>query len=78
MRFLPEDRILPHVYSPLQDKYPDGDVDVPLRELLRLDVSLSDNVVAADILLRLVGGPNVGFYKRGCQEKTLFLSLEKR
>ncbi len=55
-RFLPQDRILPHVYSPLQDQYPDAGVDVPLRELLRLSVSLSDNV-AADILLRLVGGP---------------------
>jgi beta-lactamase class A len=57
VRFLPQDRILPHVYSPLQDKYPNGGVDVPLRELLRLTVSLSDNV-AADILLRLVNGPN--------------------
>jgi len=58
VRFLPQDRILPHVYSPLQDQYPDAGVDVPLRELLRLDVSLSDNV-AADILLRLAGGPKV-------------------
>ena len=58
VRFLPQDRILPHVYSPLQDRYPDAGVDVPLRELLRLDVALSDNV-AADILLRLVGGPKV-------------------
>ena len=56
VRFLPQDRILPHVYSPLEDKYPDGGVDVPLRELLRLTVSLSDNV-AADILLRLLSGP---------------------
>ena len=56
VRFLPQDRILPHVYSPLQDQYPDAGVDVPLRELLRLAVSLSDNV-AADILLRLAGGP---------------------
>src|SRR5579864_2882155 len=56
VRFLSQDRILPHVYSPLQDKYPEAGVDVPLRELLRLDVALSDNV-AADILLRLVGGP---------------------
>jgi beta-lactamase class A len=57
VQFLPQDRILPHVYSPLQDHYPNGGVDVPLRELLRLTVSLSDNV-AADILLRLVNGPN--------------------
>jgi beta-lactamase class A len=56
VRFLAADRILPHVYSPLQEKYPGGDVDVPLRELLRLAVSVSDNV-AADILLRLAGGP---------------------
>lgn len=58
VRFRPEDRILPHVYSPLQDKYPDAGVDVPLRELLRLTVSLSDNV-GADILLRLAGGAKV-------------------
>ena len=58
LRFLPSDRILPHTYSPLQDKYPDGNVDVPLRELLRLSASLSDNV-AADIVLRTIGGPAV-------------------
>jgi len=56
VRFLPQDRIMPHAYSPLQDQYPDAGVDLPLHELLRLTVSLSDNV-AADILLRLVGGP---------------------
>ena len=58
VRFLPSDRILPHAHSPLWDKYPNANVDVPLRELLRLSVSLSDNV-AADILLRLAGGPAV-------------------
>jgi beta-lactamase class A len=57
VRFLPEDRILPHAYSPLQDKYPEAAVDVPMRELLRLAVSFSDNV-AADILLRIAGGPS--------------------
>ena len=58
LRFLPSDRILPRTYSPLQDKYPDGNVDVPLQELLRLSASLSDNV-AADIVLRTIGGPAV-------------------
>ena len=53
--FLPSDRYLPKWYSPLQDKYPEANVDVPLRELLRLAVSLSDNA-ASDILLRLAGG----------------------
>jgi beta-lactamase class A len=56
VRFLPADRFLPHAYSPLQDKYPEANVDVPLQELLRLAVSLSDNA-AADILLRILGGP---------------------
>ena len=56
IHFLPSDRILPRTHSPLQDKYPNGDVDVPLRELLRLAVSESDNV-AADIALRVAGGP---------------------
>jgi beta-lactamase class A len=58
IRFEPSDRILPHAYSPLQDKYPNAGVDVPLRELIGLAVSLSDNV-AADILLRIAGGPAV-------------------
>ena len=58
IRFLPSDRILPHTYSPLQDKYPEGNVDVPLRELLSAAVSLSDNF-AADVALRIVGGPAV-------------------
>jgi len=58
IRFLKSDRILPHTYSPLQEKYPEADVDVPLRELLRLAVAISDNA-AADMLLRVVGGPSV-------------------
>lgn len=56
VRFLAEDRILPRAYSPLNDRYPEGNVDVPLRELLRYAVVQSDNV-AADILLRISGGP---------------------
>jgi beta-lactamase class A len=35
VRFLPEDRI-PQAYSPLQDRYPEANVDVPLRELIQL------------------------------------------
>jgi len=56
VRFLPSDRILPHTYSPLQDKYPEANVEVPLRELLGLAVALNDNT-AADIILRLIAGP---------------------
>jgi beta-lactamase class A len=58
IRFLASDRILPTVYSPLQDQYPAAEVDVPLRRLLEMAVSLSDNI-AADIVLRVIGGPAV-------------------
>jgi beta-lactamase class A len=57
VRVLPKDRI-PHAYSPLQDRYPEGNVDVPLRELVELAAGASDNV-AAETLLRIVGGPSV-------------------
>jgi CubicO group peptidase (beta-lactamase class C family) len=36
VRFLASDRILPNTYSPLQDKYPEANVDIPLQELLRV------------------------------------------
>jgi beta-lactamase class A len=58
VRFLASDRILPQTWSPLQDKYPQAEVDVPLRELLRLAIVESDNT-AADMVLRTIGGPSV-------------------
>jgi len=56
IRFLPSDLFVPKAYSPLQDKYPAANVDVSLQTLLQMTVSLSDNA-AADILLRIAGGP---------------------
>jgi len=58
IRFRRSDRILPRTLSPLQDKYPEAEVDVPLLELLRLTVLESDNT-AADLVLRTTGGPEV-------------------
>jgi beta-lactamase class A len=58
IRFRASDRILPRTYSPLQDQYPEAEVDMPLRRLLTLAVSLSDNA-AADVVLRIAGGPAV-------------------
>jgi beta-lactamase class A len=55
VRFLPSD-LYKGTYSPLQDAHTEANVDVPLSELLRLSVQLSDNI-ATDILLRLIGGP---------------------
>jgi len=57
VRFLPEDRI-PNTYGPLQDRYPEANVDVSLRELITLALRQSDNA-ASDVLLRIVGGPAV-------------------
>jgi beta-lactamase class A len=55
---------LPKTYSPLRDKYPDGDVDVSIGDLLTYMVSQSDND-ACDILLAKLGGPDqVNFYLR--------------
>ncbi|MCF0049850.1 class A beta-lactamase, subclass A2 [Dyadobacter sp. LJ53] len=42
-------------YSPLRDKYPDGNVDLTVADLLASMVSLSDNI-ACDILFKLAGG----------------------
>ncbi|WP_263358853.1 class A beta-lactamase [Acidicapsa ligni] len=57
VRFLPTD-IIPGSYSPLTDRYPKANVDITLRELLRLAVAQSDNS-AEEVLIRLVGGPPV-------------------
>lgn len=56
--FRRSDLILPKPHSALQDKYPQAGVHVPLRELMRLTVALSDNT-AADMLLRLAGAAQV-------------------
>lgn len=46
----------PDTYSPLRDRYPDGEVWLTVRELLRYTMQLSDNN-ACDILFRRFGGP---------------------
>ena len=56
VRFLKSDRY--KTYSPLQDKFPDAEVDVPVRELLKVMAEESDNI-ASDLLLRVIGGPGV-------------------
>lgn len=57
VRYLPSDRI-PNTFSPLQDRYPDGNVDLSLRELITLTAGRSDNV-GSEVLLRIAGGPAV-------------------
>ena len=48
--------LLPNTWSPLRTKYPNGNVDITLRELLKYTVEESDNN-GCDILFRLIGGP---------------------
>jgi beta-lactamase class A len=48
--------LLPNTWSPLREKYPNGDVEIPLSELLQFTVAQSDNN-GCDILFKLVGSP---------------------
>ncbi|WP_294286751.1 CGA/CIA family class A beta-lactamase [uncultured Chryseobacterium sp.] len=47
--------LLPDTWSPLRDKYPNGNAGVPLSEIIEYTVAKSDNN-GCDILLKLLGG----------------------
>jgi beta-lactamase class A len=47
--------LLPDLWSPMREKYPEGNVEIPLSDILKYTVSQSDNN-GCDILFRLVGG----------------------
>lgn len=47
--------LLPNLYSPIRDKYPNG-ATLTISKILEYTVSESDNV-GCDLLLRLIGGP---------------------
>jgi beta-lactamase class A len=47
--------LLPNLYSPIRDKYPNG-ATLTISEILKYTVSQSDNV-GCDVLLKLIGGP---------------------
>ena len=49
--------LLPNLYSPIRDKYPQGG-SLTIAEILEYTVSSSDNV-GCEVLLRLIGGPQV-------------------
>lgn len=52
----PAGRFAPDTYSPLRDKYPEGNLFLSVGELLKYTLHLSDNN-ACDILFRMFGGP---------------------
>jgi len=49
--------LLPDLYSPIRDEYPNG-ATLTLSKILEYTVSQSDNV-GCEVLLRLIGGPKV-------------------
>lgn len=49
-------KLRPDTYSPLRDRYPEGNVTLPVRELLRYTLQWSDNN-ACDILFSRFGSP---------------------
>ncbi|MFN0201006.1 MAG: class A beta-lactamase, subclass A2 [Bacteroidia bacterium] len=54
--FIKKSDLLPNTWSPLREKYPQGEVELPLSEIIAYTVSQSDNN-GCDILFRLIGGP---------------------
>ena len=56
--FVRKDELLTNTWSPLKEKYSNGNVHVTLDEILFNTVSLSDNN-GCDILFRLLGGPEI-------------------
>lgn len=47
--------LLENTWSPIREKYPEGNIEMSLSELLKYTVAQSDNN-SCDILLRLIGG----------------------
>ena len=53
--FIKKEELLQNTWSPIREKYPEGNIEMPLSELIKYTVALSDNN-GCDILLRLIGG----------------------
>lgn len=53
--FVKKSDLIPNLYSPMREKYHEGDVNLPLSEILTYTVSQSDNI-GCDLLFRLIGG----------------------
>jgi beta-lactamase class A len=56
--FISESDMMKDTWSPLAKKYPEGNVSIPLSEIIFNTVSWSDNS-GCDVLLKLLGGPKV-------------------
>ncbi len=56
--FINKSELLPNTWSPIREKNPEGNFEMPISELIEYSVAMSDNV-GCDVLLRLIGGPKV-------------------
>ena len=54
--FISKKELLPNTWSPIRDKYPNGNIKLTLAEIIKYTVAISDNN-GCDILLKLIGGP---------------------
>ncbi|PSL48243.1 beta-lactamase class A [Chitinophaga niastensis] len=70
--------IMPRGVSPIREKYPVGNVAIPLRELLQYNISASDGT-ACDVLLRLLGGTtNANTYVRQLGVKQMTIATTEK
>lgn len=53
--FISKSYMIPNLYSPIREKYPEGNVHLPLSEVIKYTVSQSDNI-GCDRLFELIGG----------------------
>ncbi len=53
--FITAKDLLPRTWSPIRDNFPEGNIKMPLSEIVRYTISQSDNN-GCDILLHLLGG----------------------
>ena len=53
--FISSKDLLPNTWSPIRDKYPNGNIRMSLADIVRYTISQSDNN-GCDILLKLIGG----------------------
>ena len=71
--------LLENTWSPIREKYPQGNIEMPLSELLKYTVAQSDNN-GCDILIRLLGGTeNIQKYinNKGIKDFTIKANEEK-
>ncbi len=65
-------------WSPVRDSFPNGNVDIILRDLLYYTVTYSDNN-ACDILIKLMGGPsNIQAYLRSIGIKNIDIAVTEQ